>query len=309
MRADTTSPVWCVPFPSLFTLAIHVCCPQNAAISFIESLDASSLSNITQQEFESKVAAAVKQLASEEPPPPPPPHDLPTPSRSSTPSTRPPVRDATATSSDLIQPSEAASASLLAPTGEGGVAPATPQNLSFPETMKQSLIRGTDSVERAMSKPLGALARVFAQLEETANELTGQTPPPTPGIVRAPPAPLPPTPSVEHPQAGYPGSQRPHPSKRRSYHASLSRPPLPPLPPSSGSLQTAAPPPDLSMYAAPDVSDDVVLREIDRQHEEARMAQLETLQSIFPEAEREVLEMVSSGSRYVSAVVGGNLTA
>ncbi|BGP32017.1 hypothetical protein JCM10296v2_003796 [Rhodotorula toruloides] len=265
----------------------------NAAISFIESLDASSLSNITQQEFESNVAAAVKQLASEEPPPPPPPHDPPTPSRSFTPSTRPPARDATATSSDLIQPSEAASASLLAPTGEGGVAPATPQNLSFPETMKQSLIRGTDSVERAMSKPLGALARVFAQLEETANELTGQTPPPpTPGIVRAPPAPLPPTPSIEHPHAGYPGSARPHPSKRRSYHASLSRPPLPPLPPSSGSLQTAAPPPDLSMYAAPDVSDDVVLREIDRQHEEARMAQLETLQSIFPDAEREVLEMV-----------------
>jgi hypothetical protein len=161
--------------------------------------------------------------------------------------------------------------------------------------MKQSLIRGTDSVERAMSKPLGALARVFAQLEETANELTGQTPPPTPGLARAPPpAPSPPTPSIEHPNAGYPGSARPHPSKRRSYHASMSRPPLPPLPPSSGSLQTAAPPPDLAMYAAPDVSDDAVLREIDRQHEEARIAQLETLQNIFPDVEREVLEMVSS---------------
>lgn len=271
---------------------------QNAAISFIESLDASSLSNITQDEFESNVAAAVKQVASEEPPPPPPPRDPAPSSRPSTPSTahRPPT-SASGPSADLIQPSEAASASLLAPTGEGGVAPATPsaQDLSFPESMKASLLRGTDSVERAMSKPLGALARVFEQLEQTANEFTGQGSAAAPPQV--PPAPFPPT----------PGAARPGVSKRRSYYGGGGggpggphRPELPALPPSSGSLRAGRQDdegdegqgPDLRMYAPEEETDEAVLREIDRQHEQARLAALETLQGIFPDVENEVLEMV-----------------
>ncbi|KWU41357.1 hypothetical protein RHOSPDRAFT_23182 [Rhodotorula sp. JG-1b] len=218
-----------------------------AAISFIETLDASSLSNITQAEFEAHVAEAVKQIASEEPPPPIPPRDE---------SKRPQPRDASATSADLLQPTE-------------GVAAALPPNASFPQSVKDSLLRGTENVERAMSKPLGALARIFEQLEETANELTGQSGPtsPTSRSFRVPPAPFPPTPGVaEGPPNAYPGLQ--------------SRPSRP------------GPPPDLAMYAAPDTSDDAVLQEIDRQHEEARQAQLETLQSIFPDAEREVIEMV-----------------
>ncbi|GAA5896992.1 hypothetical protein JCM8208_006133 [Rhodotorula glutinis] len=273
----------------------------NAAISFIESLDASSLSNITQDEFESNVAVAVKQVASEEPPPPPPPRDAAPSSRPSTPSTAPrPPASASGPSADLIQPSEAASASLLAPAGEGGVAPATPsaQDLSFPESMKASLLRGTDSVERAMSKPLGALARVFEQLEQTANELTGQGHAAPPQV---PPAPFPPL----------PGAARPGVSKRRSYYGGGGagggagpggprRPELPALPPSSGSLRAGqvddegaeGQGPDLRMYAPEEETDEAVLREIDRQHEEARLAALETLQGIFPDVENEVLEMV-----------------
>ncbi|GAA5861699.1 hypothetical protein JCM3774_002675 [Rhodotorula dairenensis] len=269
-----------------------------AAISFIESMDASSLSNITQAEFEARVADAVKKIASEEPPPPVPVRDE---------GVRPPPRDATATSTDLLQPTEAGSASLLSASGgvgrsgqEGDVASAIPQNVSFPQSVKDSLLRGTENVERAMSKPLGALARIFEQLEETANEITGQSTPaptsPTSRSLRIPPAPFPPTPGVEDAPDGYPGAQsRPSMSKRRSHHQAggpLSRPPLLPLPSSTGSLQHAGPPPDPAMYAAPETSDDAVLEEIDRQHEEARQAQLETLQSIFPEAEREVIEMV-----------------
>lgn len=188
---------------------------------------------------------------------------------------------------------------------EGDVAAAIPPNASFPQSVKDSLLRGTENVERAMSKPLGALARIFEQLEETANELTGQSGPtsPTSRSFRLPPAPFPPTPGVaEGSPDAYPGLQsRPSVSKRRSYHqhpqqpgggGPPSRPPLLPLPSSTGSLQRPGPPPDLAMYAAPDTSDDAVLQEIDRQHEEARQAQLETLQSIFPDAEREVIEMV-----------------
>ncbi|BGP39974.1 hypothetical protein JCM10450v2_003954 [Rhodotorula kratochvilovae] len=268
----------------------------NAAISFIESLDSSSLSNITQDEFEVKVAAAVKQLASEEPPPPPPPRDPFLHARPASPSTpsRPPV-SAPGVSADLLAPAaEAASASLLPHSGEGGVAPATPtpRDLSFPASMKASLLRGTDSVERAMSKPLGALARVFEQLESTANELTGQTTPPA----VPEPAPLPPTPSLTPGPVARPGV-----SKRRSYHHGGAgviprRPELPPLPPSSGSLSRGVPPheegPDPMMYAPEEETDEAVLREIDRQHEEARQAALETLVGIFPGVENEVLEMV-----------------
>lgn len=211
-----------------------------------------------------------------------------------------------------MQPSEAVSASLLSaggagPGADGEVASAIPQNVSFPQSVRESVLRGTENVERAMSKPLGAIARIFEQLEETANDLTGQQQQqgspssPSSGSMRVPPAPYPPTPGAQgHPGAdGYVGPPaRPGVTKRRSYHGGpgLSpphRPPLLPLPSSTGSLQHAAPPPDWAMYAAPETSDAAVLEEIDRQHEEARQAQLGTLESIFPDAEREVLEMVS----------------
>ena len=146
-----------------------------------------------------------------------------------------------------------------------------------------------------MSKPLGALARVFEQLEQTANEFTGQGSAAAPPQV--PPAPFPPT----------PGAARPGVSKRRSYYGGGGggpggphRPELPALPPSSGSLRAGrqddegdeSQGPDLRMYAPEEETDEAVLREIDRQHEQARLAALETLQGIFPDVENEVLEMV-----------------
>ncbi|GAA5824269.1 hypothetical protein JCM11251_001588 [Rhodosporidiobolus azoricus] len=284
----------------------------NAAISFIESLDASSLSNITQSEFENHVAEAVKQLAAEEPPPPVPPLDRRSSafdaasqtSRPSSPSGGP--RRFPSPSHDPTQPplaaseAESASAALVLPSGEGASTPTT-----FPETTKQFLLRGTDSVEKAMSKPLGALAKIFEQLEQTANEITGQPQQqggqprylgyqiPPGGI---PPAPLPPSPTAS-PGFGPPGTpqpypQRPNAQKRRSYLAPV-RPGLPPLPPSTGSLHLRSPPaPDPALYVSEEVADEDVLREIDRQHEEQRMASIETLQSVFPAVEREVLEMV-----------------
>ncbi|GAA5954727.1 hypothetical protein JCM21900_005134 [Sporobolomyces salmonicolor] len=268
----------------------------NAAISFIESLDATSLSNITQLEFEHHVAAAVKQLAAEEAPPPPPtrPRDI---SRPSTPPDashatassptrpalgRPPSSTADLSSAVHQSPDETSSASLLSSSSvaEGSV----PPNLSFPSSTKALLLRGTDSVERAMSKPIGALARIFEQLEVTANELTGQTP-------------LPPQ---QVPGGG--GEGRPNAVRRRSYAAGYPQtspnPSLAPFQASSSSASSfspnlsAPPSPDPALYAPPTISDASVTAEIDRQHEAQRQAALETLESIFPRVEKEVLEMV-----------------
>ncbi|GAA6021439.1 hypothetical protein JCM10207_004734 [Rhodosporidiobolus poonsookiae] len=281
----------------------------NAAISFIESLDASSLSNITQAEFETEVAAAVKKLAAEEPPPPVPPLErrpsafeaASQTSRPSSPTSANPRRFPTPSNDPTqLSSAETESASAVLPEGAAG-------STSFPESTKQFLLRGTDSVEKAMSKPLGALAKIFEQFEATANEITGQQPyghghaqQLSPGSI--PPAPLPPSPTPSlgfGPSAPGQAGQRPSAHKRRSYlAASTARPPLPPLPPSSGSLHLRSPPaPDPAMYAAEDAGDDEVLKEIDRQHEAQRMAALGTLQSVFPAVEREVLEMVllSSG--------------
>ncbi|BGP16072.1 hypothetical protein JCM10213_006792 [Rhodosporidiobolus nylandii] len=283
----------------------------NAAISFIESLDASSLSAITQSEFEHHVADAVKTLAAEEPPPPVPHLDR---RRSSafeaaSQTSRPtspggPPRFPTPNNDPTAPPSafaESASASLVTP-GDGS-APGTPSptGVSFPESTKQFLLRGTDSVEKAMSKPLGALAKIFEQLEQTANEITGQTPPPgahprSPHAI--PPAPLPPSPTPSLGFSSTPPGARPSVHKRRSYLAAPqpvhpSRPGLPPLPPSTGSLRLRSPPsPDPGMYAPEGAGDEDVLREIDRQHEEQRAAAVGTLESVFPTVEKEVLEMV-----------------
>ncbi|GAA5851269.1 hypothetical protein JCM8547_004190 [Rhodosporidiobolus lusitaniae] len=297
----------------------------NAAISFIETLDASSLSNITQAEFETYVAGAVKKLAAEEPPPPVPPLDrrpsaFEAASRTSRPSspTGAPPRFPSPANDPTQAPlaaseAESASAALVLPSGEA------PSSVSFPESTRQLLLRGTDSVEKAMSKPLGALAKIFEQLEQTANEITGQQQPPPghyPQHPPYPPAPLPPSPTPSHhsllphkPQT-YPITQpsaRPNPHKRRSYLAAPvpSRPGLPPLPPSTGSLHLRSPPsPDPALYVPETVGDEEVLREIDRQHEEQRMASLGTLESVFPGLEREVLEMVllSSGNDVGKAI-------
>ncbi|GAA5978784.1 hypothetical protein JCM11641_006175 [Rhodosporidiobolus odoratus] len=275
----------------------------SAAISFVETLDASSLSNIDQAGFEHHVAAAVKKLAAEEPPPPAPPSDrrhsgaFEAASRTSRPAspTGGPPRFATPNNDPTAPPvaeTEAASASLVSSGDDSG--PGTPTNLSFPESTRQMLLRGTDSVEKAMSKPLGALAKIFDQLEQTANEITGQQYSSSPRSPGMPPAPLPPSPTPSLGLSGTP-TTRPSHHKRRSYLAAPNpvRHGLPPLPPSTGSLHLRSPPsPDPAMYVAEDVGDEDVMREIDRQHEEQRMAALGTLESVFPVMEREVLEMV-----------------
>ena len=123
-------------------------------------MDSSSLSNITQAEFETNVELAILALPVD-------PGDsslrLPaTPTKGSFPTSRPP----TPTSSPL----DAESPSLI-----------QQPNLSFPNATKAFFIRGTDSVERIVSKPLGAIGRIFDQLEQLAGDAdvaTGNLAPP-----------------------------------------------------------------------------------------------------------------------------------
>ncbi|GAA5907822.1 uncharacterized protein JCM6883_001904 [Sporobolomyces salmoneus] len=229
----------------------------NAAISFIETLDASALSNIDQSEFEHNVANAVKLLASEEPPPPPPPRSTRPLSSSSVQqdleAARPGMPSPLNSSSNLHSTAtdETSSASLIAPSTS------TPNE--DPNSTKNLLLRGSDSVERAMSKPIGALARIFEQLELTANEITGQTssPPSTPG-------------------PGSPASNRPPgPHRRSTLSSSTTNHPGSPL-------QMHSPPsPDPALYAPSGVSDAKISETIERQEREEHEAKMNTLMELF----------------------------
>ncbi|GAA5944912.1 uncharacterized protein JCM15063_001989 [Sporobolomyces koalae] len=213
----------------------------NAAISFIETLDASALSNITQQEFEHNVAHAVKQLAAEEPPPPPPPRTASRPTSPSTPR-------GTRTDEETL------SASLLSPPSSSSQSTGVVGAEEPDDARKNFLLRSTDTVERAMSKPIGALAKIFESLELTANELTGQTPP-----------------TSSHQNA----SSSPPPILANGMNPSRrSTVPISPR-------QVQGPRVDPGLYADHSVSDSAISQEIERQSREAHEAKMSTLMELF----------------------------
>lgn len=119
---------------------------QNGAISFIESMDASSLSNITQSEFESFVSAAILALPVH-------PSSLPpSPALPSLPAKIPPSQIPSTPPED---PSEATSPVLL-------------QHPSIPLPVRVGEEGGNFwNVERIVSKPLGAIGRIFDSLDQT----------------------------------------------------------------------------------------------------------------------------------------------
>jgi len=189
-----------------------------AAISFIESLDHSSLSNVTQEQFEANVADAITALPVD-------PNDdsvrlpkTPTPTRTTFDPNDAPAGEA----------GDEQSPALLDQPGPG-----LGQQPSFPETTKALLLKGTDSVERAISKPIGAIGALFDQLE---GAFTGQTPPP--------------------------GAPRPGAARRRSTLIDSRR-----GAPGQGQEEV-----DPGMFAGEDMTARQVTEEIDRQHEQRRLA-------------------------------------
>ncbi|KAL8293365.1 hypothetical protein RQP46_000066 [Phenoliferia psychrophenolica] len=231
----------------------------NGAISFIETMDSSSLSSITQTEFETHVELAIQNLPVD-------PSDsslrLPsTPIKSST-SPLPPSSSLSPSSSTTL---DSDSPSLL-----------QTQNLSFPDATKAFFIRSSDSVERIVSKPLGAIGRIFEQLEQLAGENDSVA---TGNLVGP----------------GGPHSQPPTPTSMSSPHV-ISMPPPRQVRKrtqsgvafnSQGEVDPMA-----GNYVEDGMSPVQVSMEIEKQEEGRRLATLETLTGIFPGLEHEVLEMV-----------------
>ncbi|KAM0750126.1 hypothetical protein T439DRAFT_326091 [Meredithblackwellia eburnea MCA 4105] len=130
----------------------------NGAISFIETMDASHLSHITQQEFETNVEQAILRLPVD-------------PADASLRLPKTPTRNTFAGAGE--RPSQS---NTPEPPHSDIPLPPVPAAVSGPAggaaAAKQLFIRGSDSVERAISKPLGAIGRIFEQLE---TQLGGET--------------------------------------------------------------------------------------------------------------------------------------
>lgn len=203
-------------------------------------MDASSLSNITQAEFENHVEQAILSLPMD-------PADstmrIPTgPIRTTGTSTPEPAHS---TSADLIKATDVESpASLLQP------------GLSFPDATKAFLQRSTDSVERIVSKPLDAIGRIFDQFENENIPL----PPPVRSNSNSS--------SLRHSRRNpksYPGTQP------RSDSLSYQQDPR------NNQSDGRAVDPYAGLYVSDSMSADQVSTEIERHHEEQRLAALEVI--------------------------------
>lgn len=273
---------------------------QTGAISFIETLDASSLSSITQSEFEANVEKAIQSLPRDEADDVPPPAAIPDRARPTSPDRRdrPSAGKSSGTPVDAIGGSsgDTDSAALIAQP-----------HMSFPDATKQFFVRSSDSVERIVSKPLGAIGRIFEQLESLAGDngdtiASGNLKPP-PGYQQQQQHGRQPPDAVSDGNNGYhpaylseaalsgrlpiPPAQVSPPQTRRTRRgssASSRRRPLPVRSFGSG---------DASAYTPDDTSASDAMLEIDRQHEQQRQANIETLRNMFPQIEDdETLEVV-----------------
>ena len=194
-------------------------------------MDASALSNITQAEFESNVEKAIQELppdpfeerlGSELAPPPP--------------RTSSPMPDVTS-----AQRGEADSPALIREPG-----------LSLPDATRQFLMRGTDSVERMVSRPLNAIGRIFDQLADDTDEI-----------------------EQEAQQQGTPrGNVAPGRARQQQY-SSTPTPYAFAGPTSPGTPSAAARERQQGLYANERMSPRQIEEEIDRQHAQQRAATLE----------------------------------
>ncbi|KAI0036221.1 hypothetical protein K488DRAFT_8421, partial [Vararia minispora EC-137] len=258
------------------------------AVSFIETMDHTSLSQITQEEFESNVEAAIQTLPTSRP-------------------QSPPISSSSSSSSSLPVPTslpltqqgkiEVVSGPLQS-SSHVGEEPATP--LSLPSIdAKKFLQRTGDSI----SKPLSAIGRIFSEALDGAEDMLSAHLPSAPGVAAATPAVqsgawVPPT-AMQTPYK--PRIRRtPNHSPAGSYTdetPSRSSRPMAPQP----QLPQSAVPPSLmvqsnpaSRAATPGVDIDIagLQEEIDRAHERQVDAARGTLEQIFPAMDREVIEWV-----------------
>ncbi|SCV74335.1 BQ2448_6767 [Microbotryum intermedium] len=315
----------------------------NGAISFIEHMDASSLSNMTQAEFERNIEQAVLSFPTDR-------DELPIAQRRdasgpspSTPSPIPRSREVSASQQPRSpipppKPIRLPLAQTDEPTHHpnidvesASVIPGPSPNNALAST-RNFLVRSSGSVERIVSKPLGAIGRILDQLEQVASSDAAHASGIGGGGFQHP---LPPPTSTQQPQQQQQQSE--------FYHHSMGQQPssqgwfqgpyptitttttttdattltspssrtrsLSPTPsvrsttsgrryPRSRGSSTGPPRGvptgyvDPGLFARSDQTTEEVTREIDRQFEQQRLAALETLRNVFPDVEQEVLEVV-----------------
>lgn len=238
----------------------------NAAVSFIERLEHSVLSNITQEEFEHNVEQAIVQLP-----------------RSPTQETR-----VSGTLGSLVSPTKEGSA-VSGPRAEGG---GMAGSTSLPDMTRTWLFTTVPQLaEKAVSKPLNAIARIVDDLASSEPDEGGPGPGERHGLRRA-------SSSVDvHPSSpidsGDParrGSRRRGGRPRSADSPRARSADLPPHPssvlPAHGKEKLAPPPAD----PRPGVQTDIDKVESLKRAEHA--AKLDTLAAIFPQLEPELLEVV-----------------
>ncbi|ELU43446.1 lipase [Rhizoctonia solani AG-1 IA] len=228
------------------------------AVSFIETMDHTSLSNITQEDFEKNVEQAIQAL----PPSPDP----------SSPAIAPAVVSSRSTASDLSQLSSASGSSSIGE--ESARTLQLPQVAAIAEDTRKFLERTGES----LSKPLNAIGRIFSEVldDEPRSPSSGY-----PGSSQA----------VYRPRSGQPGAMGDSntqtgllpPLQFHNLGFDTSNPTTPNGgPPPTHPVSRATTPLDFSAMQA----------EIDRAHAAAADAARATLHQIFPTMDKEVTDMV-----------------
>ncbi|KIJ55288.1 hypothetical protein M422DRAFT_23899 [Sphaerobolus stellatus SS14] len=299
------------------------------AVSFIETMDHSSLSNITQEEFEKNVELAVESLPEERTPSPPLTANLTllTPRTPKTPSTPLPTRPG---ASPLAgeEAAEPLSLPMPAPPREGG--PSGSTQITLAADTRRFLQRTSDSI----SKPLTAIGRIFSEVLDEGpfgpkegndgwRDIPGPFAPLSVGGLLPGQAPHTPVndPKFQAPvQTPYKPRMRPTYSNSPSGtyvggadytptphgHVPTTNQPLaigasqpyrqhPPAPiavPPHQQRLRVEPSPHPSRNPTPTLDFSALQEEIDRAHLAAQDAARETLMQIFPTVDREVADMV-----------------
>ena len=158
------------------------------AISFIETMDSSSLSNITQEEFESNVETAILSLPAEEADRP---ESLPEPLNPTSASPRLPSASTPQAGRNqpvLAQPHPVAPQSPRKLTRSESVlsslrAPLVPppstagddqqRSVSPAEATRDFIIKSSDNLQKTVSKPLQALGRIFTEMGSDSELVAG----------------------------------------------------------------------------------------------------------------------------------------
>ncbi|KZT56858.1 hypothetical protein CALCODRAFT_435090 [Calocera cornea HHB12733] len=248
------------------------------AVSFIETMDHTSLSNISQEDFERNVEEAVARLSPSSSPGPT------TPRRA-----RPPVPEMTTEQVTSPTAGEESARQLILPN-------------TFAEDTKRFFQRTGDLAQQTISKPLNAIGRIFTEALEEPPGVVGRAIDAASSWVQ----PATPTPPPKDQDVGPPPPTPYKPRIRQSPSRPGSAASTPMGTPSrgGGTLQpfSASPfgtsPANTPRQSTPDPEADdafdfaAISAEIDRAHDAAQQAGRDTLLQIFPGLDGEVADMV-----------------